>query len=131
MELNKTRCKSCGHLNRWYGYKWVNTESRRAHNRTNNTTCPKCKSTDVENVEDAETMAPYRAFVEAVFGGPAPEKKTFTVCKREVWTQLVEVEATSKEEALKAVSRGEGTDCDNTLEYSHDMSIEYWTVDDE
>lgn len=54
--------------------------------------------------------------------------KTFVVCKREVWTQLVKIEAESKEEALKAVSEGEGQECDNTLEYSHDSPIEHWTA---
>lgn len=53
----------------------------------------------------------------------------YTICKREVWTQLVEVEAESEQDALIAVSRGQGQDIDNTLEYSHDMSIEYWTVE--
>ena len=55
----------------------------------------------------------------------------YTVCKREVWTQLVEVEAESEQAALEAVSKGRGEEIDNTLEYSHDMSIEYWTVDSE
>jgi len=56
--------------------------------------------------------------------------KTFWVCKREVWTQIVKVSAESKEEALVKVSNGNGISVDNTLEYSHDMSIEYWTVDE-
>lgn len=61
MELCKTRCKACGHLNRWYSFKWPSTPERREHNRVNSETCVKCGSTDVEDVEDDEVMAPYRA----------------------------------------------------------------------
>lgn len=68
MELNKTRCRSCGYLNRWHSYKWANTEARQEHNRVNNTTCPKCGSTEVENVEDDETMGPYRMLVSILTG---------------------------------------------------------------
>ncbi len=63
MELNKTKCLDCGNINRWQSYKWASTPERRSHNRLNNTTCPLCKSTNVKNVEDGETMAPYRAIV--------------------------------------------------------------------
>jgi Zn finger protein HypA/HybF involved in hydrogenase expression len=69
MELNKTYCQDCGHLNRWYSYKWANTEDRQDHNRRNDTTCPKCGSHNVKNVEDDETMGPYRAVVSALVGG--------------------------------------------------------------
>lgn len=60
MELNKTKCDGCGHTNRWYSYKWANTSERQEHNSVNRTTCPSCRSTDVSNVEDEETMGPYR-----------------------------------------------------------------------
>lgn len=70
MELNKTRCNDCGHLNRWYSYKWASTEERREHNRRNRTTCPKCGSENVSDVEDDDTMGPYRAVAEAMFGKP-------------------------------------------------------------
>lgn len=68
MELNKTRCRSCGHLNRWHSYKWANTPARQEHNRVNNTTCPKCRSTEVENVEDNETRGPYRMLASILTG---------------------------------------------------------------
>jgi len=55
--------------------------------------------------------------------------KKYSVCKREVWTQIVEVDAASEDEALRAVRNGHGNDVDDTLEYSHDMSTEFWTVD--
>lgn len=77
MELNKTRCRSCGHLNIWNSYKWANTEVRQEHNRVNRTTCPKCSSTEVENVEDDDTMAPYRAvagIIASVLSGEKEEK---------------------------------------------------------
>jgi Zn finger protein HypA/HybF involved in hydrogenase expression len=56
VELNKTRCLDCGHLNRWHSYKWASTPERREHNRKNNNECPKCGSENVQNVEDDETM---------------------------------------------------------------------------
>lgn len=66
MELNKTKCNDCGHLNRWNSFKWANTEARQRHNRVNSTTCPQCGSNNVGNVEDDETMAPYRFVAEAI-----------------------------------------------------------------
>jgi Zn finger protein HypA/HybF involved in hydrogenase expression len=60
VELNKTRCLDCHHVNRWYSYKWASTPERQEHNRKNRTTCPKCESTNVKDFDDDETMAPYR-----------------------------------------------------------------------
>lgn len=60
MELNKTQCRDCGHLHRWYSYKWADTKEKRDWNLTNDSTCPKCKSTNVKNIEDDDTMGPYR-----------------------------------------------------------------------
>lgn len=54
----------------------------------------------------------------------------YTVCKREVWIQYVTIKAESENDAKIKVSHGEGIEHDNTLEYSHDMSVEYWTVDE-
>ena len=68
MELNKTRCLDCGHINRWYSYKWASTPDRQEHNRKNRTTCPKCNSTNVKDFDDDETMAPYRFVADALFG---------------------------------------------------------------
>lgn len=60
MELNKTKCRTCGRTHAWDGYKFADTPEKQAHNQRNRTTCPYCNSTNVENVEDDETMAPYR-----------------------------------------------------------------------
>lgn len=68
MELNKTRCNDCGYLNRWHSYKWASTPERQEHNRKNNTTCPKCGSTNVSNAEDDETMGPARAVASILTG---------------------------------------------------------------
>jgi electron transfer flavoprotein alpha subunit len=55
----------------------------------------------------------------------------FLVNKREVWTQMVEVDAKDAEEAKFLVSRGRGLMLDNTLEYSHDLPTDCWTVEEE
>ena len=68
MELVKTRCKSCGHVNSWHSFKWASTDERREHNRKNNDECPKCNGTDVSNYDDDETMAPYRFAVDVLLG---------------------------------------------------------------
>jgi len=56
--------------------------------------------------------------------------KTFVVHVKEVWVQLVEVQAVSELEALEKVSEGECTCPDNAPEYSHDMPVEHWTVEE-
>lgn len=48
---------------------------------------------------------------------------------REVWVQMISIEANSKEEALDLVCQGKGEEIDDTLEFSHLMDKEYWTVD--
>jgi len=53
----------------------------------------------------------------------------YIVVKREVWTQMVEVEAESELEAIQSVERGEGEDISDTLEYSHTMPVDSWTVE--
>ena len=68
MEMNKTLCKDCRHVNRWYSYKWAGTPSQQEHNRVNNTTCPNCKSTNVENVEDSDTMGAYNMAADILSG---------------------------------------------------------------
>lgn len=61
----------------------------------------------------------------------AQEESVYIVSKREVWVQMVEVDATSKEEALRLVENGGGLMLDDTLEYSHDLSTDLWTVEEE
>ena len=76
VELNKTKCLDCGHVNVWQSFKWADSEQRKEHNRLNNTTCPKCKSTHVKNVEDNDTMGPYRAIADAIIDIAAkPERE--------------------------------------------------------
>lgn len=53
----------------------------------------------------------------------------FIVTKREVWTSAHRVEASKKEEAIWLVSRNENEEIDGGLEYSHDLSIDNWTVE--
>ena len=55
--------------------------------------------------------------------------KKYRVLKREVWTQTVEIEATSEQEAIQKVRSGGGNIVDDTLEYSHDLSEELWTAE--
>lgn len=55
----------------------------------------------------------------------------FIVTIQEVWTQLVEVEASSEEEAIDKVVDGEGYYIDNALEYSHTLDRAFWTVEEE
>lgn len=74
MELNKSKCAACGHVTRYYTYKWADREERREHNRTAGKTCERCGSTDVKNLEDDETMGPYRHVVSLLAGAqPEPE----------------------------------------------------------
>lgn len=54
--------------------------------------------------------------------------KTFSVCVREVWIQIVEVEANTSEEAKQLVEDGVG-DTFN-MEYSHTLSKDLWTVEE-
>ena len=57
-------------------------------------------------------------------------ERTYIVEKREVWVQMVEIEARDEEEAKLRVSRGEGLVIDETLEYSHDLATDSWTVEE-
>lgn len=54
---------------------------------------------------------------------------TFIVQVREVHIQMKRITATSPDEACKRVHDGQGEDIDNSLEYSHTLSPETWTVD--
>ena len=57
---------------------------------------------------------------------------TYIVNVREVWIQPVQIEADTKEEALKKVLNGEGEYGINALEYSHtqDDSTD-WEIEEE
>ena len=49
---------------------------------------------------------------------------------KEVWTQPVEIEASSSEEAKKKVQQGEGTVLEDRFEFSHTLDPEYWGVEE-
>ena len=55
----------------------------------------------------------------------------YTVTKREVWTQLVVVEAANPQDALRRVSEDcEGSYSSKDFEYSCDMTPDTWTVEE-
>ena len=47
---------------------------------------------------------------------------------REVWSQGVEIEADSPEEALEKVKEEEGDTMEALFEYSHTLDKEFWVV---
>ena len=53
----------------------------------------------------------------------------FIVEKREIWIQMVEIEAPDMEEVKFLVSSGGGRRLDKPLKYDHDLSEEFWTVE--
>lgn len=59
------------------------------------------------------------------------KKKSYLVEVREVHVQKVRVRATSPEEAKELVAEGDGDLLDNSLEYSHCLEPETWTVEEE
>ena len=48
---------------------------------------------------------------------------------REVYTRMIEVEARDDREAIEKVEAGIGDELPNTLEYSHRLPTDAWTVD--
>jgi len=74
MELCKTKCNDCGHLNRYHAYKWVDSEERREWNRKNRHECVKCGSKNVSDIEDDEVMEPYRAVADLISSMLLPEE---------------------------------------------------------
>jgi len=54
--------------------------------------------------------------------------KKYVVATREVWIQLVEVEADGPITAIALVKEGEGTYLD-MMEYSHTLDSGTWTVE--
>jgi hypothetical protein len=77
MELCKTRCLDCGYVHVWQAWKWVDSPERAAWNESRSTTCQKCGSKHVEDVQDDEVMAPYRFAASVVSGlvsGATPTK---------------------------------------------------------
>ena len=56
--------------------------------------------------------------------------REFIVNVREVHIQMVRIGAKDKEEAKEKVVAGEGDYLDDTLEYSHTLDSDYWTVEE-
>ena len=54
--------------------------------------------------------------------------KKFIVLTREVWIQPVEVEAESKEDAIKRVADVQGHPTEDAFGYSHLLGVDHWTV---
>ncbi len=60
---------------------------------------------------------------------PKSNKQEFSVFVREVHIQEVRVEAEDENDAKDRVAKGEGEYVDNSLEYSHCLDPDEWTVD--
>jgi len=57
--------------------------------------------------------------------------RQFLVAVREVHVQQVRVKAESPEDAKERVVKGEGDQVDDSLEYSHTLDSDLWTVEEE
>ena len=53
----------------------------------------------------------------------------FLIRTKEVWIQVVEVEANSEEEAIRKVEEGEGICSDNDFEFSYMLDSDEWEVE--
>ena len=53
----------------------------------------------------------------------------YTVCVREVWVKMVEIEAADEEAAKKKVENGHGVHVNGGFEYSTTLDPSTWTVD--
>jgi hypothetical protein len=56
--------------------------------------------------------------------------KNYIVRMWEVYVQTVAIEANSEEEAIEKVVEGEGEYINNSLEYSHALDSDLWTVEE-
>ena len=55
--------------------------------------------------------------------------KKYCIGVREVWIQLVTIEAESEVEAIDAIAGGDGEQAEEGIEYSHTLDPETWTVE--
>jgi hypothetical protein len=57
-------------------------------------------------------------------------KQTFYVDVKEVWSQTVEVQADTEQEAIEKVSDGEGNllECSNCFQYDYTLNKKHWTI---
>ena len=53
----------------------------------------------------------------------------YIITRREVWTQGVQIEADSKEEAIRKVADGDGEVIESLFEYSHTLDPDTWTLE--
>jgi hypothetical protein len=60
---------------------------------------------------------------------PTPVLRRYIVTVREVHTQMVQVDAVDPDDAKAVVRSGGGEYLDNTLEYSHTLDCDTWTVE--
>jgi hypothetical protein len=60
---------------------------------------------------------------------PTPVQRRYIVTVREVHTQMVQVDAVDPDDAKAVVRSGGGEYLDNTLEYSHTLDCDTWTVE--
>jgi len=60
---------------------------------------------------------------------PTPVLRRYLVTVREVHTQMVQVDAVDPDAAKAVVRSGGGEYLDNTLEYSHTMDCDTWTIE--
>lgn len=56
--------------------------------------------------------------------------KTYRVFVKEVWVQAFDIEAESKEEAIKLITEGDGDIVQDELDYSHSLDPDTWTVEE-
>jgi len=56
--------------------------------------------------------------------------KIYRVFVKEVWVQAFDIEAESKEEAIKLITEGDGDIVQDELDYSHSLDPDTWTVEE-
>lgn len=54
----------------------------------------------------------------------------YVVTRKEIWNQGVQIEADSKEEAIRKVANGEGDVIETLFEYNMTMNPENWDIEE-
>jgi hypothetical protein len=59
------------------------------------------------------------------------DKKTYLVTVKEIWNQMVEVQAVSEEDAIVRIQNGEGNYLSGMsgFEYNHTLDFDTWSVE--
>ena len=86
-------------------------------NRAKTRSCPSTQATGAHDRGIVETAA------------ATPVRRRYLVTVREVHTQMVRVDAVDPEAAKAVVRDGGGEYLDGTLEYSHTLDCDTWTVE--